>query len=163
MRGYTDGVQKTISEKSLGKGLNYEKLGNVKDATDEIEIGDLVNDELGDVADLNDIKNLIADGYASLDDGTELELDEENKEVGYRQDWYCVVEDLSEGGLQYIIADDKETVLGARMGVAGEHMGQVSVWLDTYKQQVSGWGETLPVSSEDCDEINEVLQEIFGD
>lgn len=162
MCGYTDGVQKTISERSMDKGLDYSFITTVKDVKDPIEIGDAITDELGEVLDLDGVKSLIEDGYVDTDDGQEIEL-EDNGDLGYRESWYDVVEGLSEGGLIYYVDSDKETVLGARMGAAGEHIGQVSVWVDTYNQTVSGWGETLPLSKDDCDEINEVLQEIYGD
>ena len=164
MRGYTDGVQKTISEKSMDKGLDYTAIGKV-DPNNGDSIIDALNDyfttELDDEDMAKVVKSLQDDGYYTLeypDDVQELELD--GDDLGYREDWYSVVGSLSEGGI-YLIRDTDKEVLGARMGVAGEHMGSVSVWVDTFNQTVTGWGETLPLSDSDCEEINEILNDTY--
>ena len=164
MRGYTDGVQKTISEKSMDKGLDYTAIGKV-DPNNGDSIIDALNDyfttELDDEDMAQVVKSLQDDGYYTLeypDDVQELELD--GDDLGYREDWYSVVGSLSEGGI-YLIRDTDKEVLGARMGVAGEHMGSVSVWVDTFNQTVTGWGETLPLSDSDCEEINEILNDTY--
>jgi len=158
MRGYTDGIQKTLSTRSMTKGLDYNFIKTLDDATDPIEVGDAITDELGEVIDFAGVKELIAEGYYTLDDGQELEID--GDELGYREDWVDVINGLSEGGI-YLICDTDKEVLGARMGAAGEHIGQVSVWVDTFNQTVSGWGDTLPLSDSDCDAINETLNEMY--
>lgn len=164
MRGYTDGVQKTISEKSMDKGLDYTAIGKV-DPNNGDSIVDALNDYFTTELDGEDmaqvVKSLQDDGYYSLEypeDVQELELD--GDELGYREDWYNVIEGLSEGGLLFI-TDTEKNILGARMGAAGEHMGSVSVWVDTFNKTVTGWGETLPLSSSDCEEINDTLNEMY--
>ena len=164
MRGYTDGVQKTISEKSLNKGLDYTAIGKV-DPNNGDSIVDALNDYFTTELDGEDMAHVVDslqdDGYYTLEypeDAQELELD--GDELGYREDWYEVVNSLSEGGI-YLICDTDKEVLGARMGAAGEHMGQVSVWVDTFNHTVTGWGETLPLSSSDCEEINDTLNEMY--
>lgn len=162
MRGYTDGVQKTISEKSMNKGLQFDPIEFDGDATDPIALYDAITDELGEVIDLDGVKQLMKDGYFQLDDGGEIELDADD-EVGSLwlcNDWYTVIDGLSEGGI-YLICDTDKEILGARMGAAGEHIGSVSVWVDTFNNTVTGWGETLPLSDSDCEEINDALNEMY--
>ena len=67
----------------------------------------------------------------------------------------------SMGGLYYIFDSNRELV-GVRMGVAGEHLGSVSVWLDTFNGTVSGLEGTFNISLEDCDKINEYCEELFN-
>lgn len=164
MRGYTDGVQKTISEKSMNKGLDYTAIGKV-DPNNGDSIVDALNDYFTTELDGEDmaqvVRSLQDDGYYTLeypDDIQELELD--GDDLGYREDWYSVFGSLAEGGV-YLICDTDKEVLGARMGVAGEHMGSVSVWVDTFNKTVTGWGETLPLSNNDCEEINEILNDTY--
>ena len=164
MRGYTDGVQKMISEKSMNKGLDYTAIGKV-DPNNGDSIVDALNNYFTTELDGEDmaqvVKSLQDDGYYSLEspeDVQELELD--GDELGYREDWYEVVDGLSDGGI-YLICDTDKEVLGARMGAAGEHMGSVSVWVDTLNKTVTGWGETLPISDSDCEEINDTLNEMY--
>lgn len=164
MSGYTDGVQKTISEKSMNKGLDYTAIGKV-DPNNGDSIIDALNDYFTTELDGEDmaqvVNSLQDDGYYSLEspeDVQELELD--GDELGYREDWYSVVGSLSEGGI-YLICDTDKEVLGARMGAAGEHIGSVSVWVDTFNKTVTGWGETLPLSDNDCEEINDTLNEMY--
>ena len=164
MSGYTDGVQKTISEKSLSKGLDYTAIGKV-DPNNGDSIVDALNDYFTTELDGEDmaqvVKSLQDDGYYSLEspeDVQELELD--GDELGYREDWYEVVDGLSEGGI-YLICDTDKEILGARMGAAGEHIGSVSVWVDTFNKTVTGWGETLSLSDSDCEEINDTLNEMY--
>jgi uncharacterized protein YcgL (UPF0745 family) len=164
MSGYTDGVQKTISEKSMNKGLDYTAIGKV-DPNNGDSIVDALNNYFTTELDGEDmaqvVKSLQDDGYYSLEspeDVQELELD--GDELGYREDWYEVVNSLSEGGI-YLICDTDKEVLGARMGAAGEHIGSVSVWVDTFNKTVTGWGETLPLSDNDCEEINDTLNEMY--
>ena len=164
MSGYTDGVQKTISEKSMNKGLDYTAIGKV-DPKNGDSIVDALNNYFTTELDGEDmaqvVKSLQDDGYYSLEypeDVQELELD--GDELGYREDWYEVVNSLSEGDI-YLICDTDKEVLGARMGAAGEHIGSVSVWVDTFNKTVTGWGETLPLSDSDCEEINDALNEMY--
>ena len=164
MSGYTDGVQKTISEKSMNKGLDYTAIGKVGPNNGD-SIVDALNNYFTTELDGEDmaqvVKSLQDDGYYSLEyPGYAQELELDGDELGYREDWYEVVNSLSEGGI-YIICDTDKEILGARMGAAGEHIGSVSVWVDTFNKTVTGWGETLSLSDSDCEEINDTLNEMY--
>jgi hypothetical protein len=94
MSGYTDGVQKTISEKSMNKGLDYTAIGKV-DPNNGDSIIDSLNNYFTTELDGEDmaqvVRSLQDDGYYTLeypDDVQELEL--AGDDLGYREDWlFC--------------------------------------------------------------------------
>jgi len=165
MRGYTDGLQKELAKQSNDKGLDYTDIAVV-----DKEDGDAIVDALTNHFDNYDstlegedvalvVRSLQDDGYYSLDDGGELELDD-NGRLGYREDCYIVIDNLAQGGF-LLHCDTNKEVRGARIGVAGEHVGMVNIWIDTYKGVVEGWGDTLKLSDYDCDSINEALEDMY--
>ena len=158
MRGYTDGVQKDISENSLNGGLNWTLIKD--NVTSKTDILTTLNNYFGEgTYTEDDVTELMNDGY--LEDAEEGEVTYFDGKLGYEESWYDVFDKLSEGGLLY--TKDGETwtrnpedAEGMRLGAAGEHLGSVSVWIDTYHNTVEGWGEVLPISVEDAQELNEV-------
>lgn len=171
MRGYTDGLQRSLSEKSLGRGLAWESYELDKEVTGralcELALDTIENDveELGrdreTLLDHLESNNYLVNG----DDFESDSYDEFDLDTDTNTLWACtgiweLIDNLSEGGLVLITDTDKD-VLGARFNVAGEHIGSVSVVLDTYAGTVSGWGETLPISDSDCADINEHLADIY--
>ena len=158
MRGYTEGVQKTISENSLNGGLNWTLIKD--NVTSKTGILTILNNyfEEGTYTE-DDITELMNDGY--LEDAGEGSATYFDGKLGYEESWYDVFDNLSEGGLLYTKdgetwTSDPEDAEGMRLGAAGEHLGSVSVWIDTYHNTVGGWGEVLPISVEDAQELNEV-------
>lgn len=155
--GYTDGIARSMSEQSLNGSLfcdtyDFETLDELKKfLSDEFDY-DL------DKADEDDLDNINDD--LMLDDYDIIEVDVDNLEVNVEYDMSNWINDNSMGGLYYIFDSNRELV-GVRMGVAGEHIGSVSVWLDTFKGTVSGPEGTFNISLEDCDTINDYCEELF--
>ena len=155
--GYTEGIARNMSEQSLNGSLfedyyEFETLDEMKKfLSDEFDY-DL------DKADEDDLDNINDD--LMLDDYDIIEVDVDNLEVNVEYDMINWINDNSMGGLYYIHNWDRELV-GVRMGVAGEHLGSVSVWLDTFNGTVSGPEGTFNISLEDCDKINEYCEEMF--
>lgn len=156
--GYTEGIAKSMSEESLNGSLFEDYY--------EFET-------------LDELKEFLSSefGYELTDDTTENELDDINEELMFDEyDWITVdlddlsvtaeanmlywIDNNSMGGLYYIHDASRELV-GVRMGVAGEHLGSVSVWLDTFAGTVSGLEGTFKISQADCDKINEYCDELF--
>lgn len=155
--GYTDGIAKSMSEQSLNGSLFWD--------TYEFETLDEMKKFLSDEFDYN----LDKADKDKLDDINEdlmlveydiIEVDVDNLEVNVKYDMINWINDNSMGGLYYIFDSNRELV-GVRMGVAGEHIGSVSVWIDTFKGTVSGPEGTFNISLEDCDTINEYCEELF--
>ena len=155
--GYTEGIAKSMSEQSLNGSLfcdtyDFETIDELKKfLSDEFDY-DL------DTADEDDLENINDD--LMLDDYDIIGVDVDNLEVNVEYDMINWINDNSMGGLYYIFDSNRELV-GVRMGVAGEHLGSVSVWLDTFKGTVSGLEGTFNISLEDCDKINEFCEEMF--
>lgn len=156
--GYTEGIARNMSEQSLNGSLfedyyEFETLDELKkfllDEFDYELTDDTTEDELGNIND-----ELMLDEY----DWVTVDLDDLT--VTAELDMFNWINDNSMGGLYYIHNSEHELV-GVRMGVAGEHLGSVSVWLDTFNGTVSGLEGTFDISSEDCDKINEYCEEIF--
>ena len=155
--GYTEGIARNMSEQSLNGSLFEENY-----AFETVnELKKFLSDEFDydlDKADEDDLDNINDD--LMLDDYDIIEVDLENLEVNVEYNMLNWINDNSMGGLYYIFDSTRELV-GVRMGVAGEHLGSVSVWLDTFKGTVSGLEGTFNISLEDCDKINEYCEELF--
>ena len=155
--GYTEGIAQNMSEKSLEESLfwdtyEFETLDELKKFLSE-EFGyDLDESDNGELDNIND--ELMFEEYDVI------EVDVDNLTVTTETNMAYWIEDNSMGGLYYIHNSDRELV-GVRMGVAGEHIGSVSVWLDTFSGTVSGLEGTFRISQEDCDKINEYCEELF--
>ena len=100
------------------------------------------------------------DNQPYLDDGGAIETDDDGN-IYRVNDWADVINELSEGGMVFITDTSKE-ILGARMNAAGEHIGDVSVVVDTYTRTVIGHGKTLPLSDDDCNAINDFLNDVYA-
>ena len=155
--GYTEGIAKSMSEQSLNGSLFFDTY----DFETIDELKKFLSDEFDydlDTADEEDLDNINDD--LMLDDYDIIEVDVDNLEVNVEYDMINWINDNSMGGLYYIFDSNRELV-GVRMGVAGEHLGSVSVWLDTFNGTVSGLEGTFNISLEDCDKINEFCEEMF--
>lgn len=155
--GYTEGIARNMSKQSLNGSLFWDtyEFENID------ELKKFLSDEFDydlDTADEDDLDNINDD--LMLDDYDIIEVDVDNLEVNVEYDMINWINDNSMGGLYYIFDSNRELV-GVRMGVAGEHLGFVSVWLDTFKGTVSGLEGTFDISLEDCDKINEFCEEMF--
>ena len=161
MAGYTNGVETQISEQSMTMGLNRELLDISSDLLTHPEglLNALQNNEDLPV-DSDDVDTLLSEGIVYLDEGGALETDGDGN-LYHVSDWADIINELSEGGMVFITDTDKE-ILGARMSVAGEHLGDVSVVADTYTRTVSGHGKTLPLSDDDCNAINDFLNDVYA-
>lgn len=168
--GYTDGVAKSMSEASAQGKLFLIDSFTYKDSN--YNPGDLdsesLSDFLGQKVDLDhtDYVELLRDGYIYDGEDNEINLTE-NKDgftVNVFQSVLDFIDDNSQGGLYYIFDETKE-LLGAKMGVCGEHMGSVSVWLDTTTPQatLTQGNEVYHLTSDDTYDINEALGELFYD
>lgn len=157
--GYTEGIARNMSEQSLNGSLfedtyEFETIDELKKfLSDEFDY------ELTDDTTEDELDNINDD--LMLDDYDIIEVDIDNLEVNVEYDMLTWINDNSMGGLYYIFDSNRELV-GVRMGVAGEHLGSVSVWLDTFNGTVSGLEGTFNISLEDCDKINEYCEEMFG-
>lgn len=156
--GYTEGIARNMSEQSLNSSLfedyyEFETLDELKKfLSDEFDYeltDDTTEDELDDIND-----ELMLDEY----DWIKVDLDDLS--VTAEADMLNWINDNSMGGLYYI-HDASHELIGVRMGVAGEHLGSVSVWLDTFAGTVSGLEGTFEIRQEDCDKINEYCDELF--
>lgn len=160
MAGYTDGVAKRLSEQSMKQGLNTDYIGELKDNYTIEELKALTdtcyyldNDQLQELKD-NETLTINNNEYFTLYIN--------DNELYLTVDWFETFENLSQGGLQYITDSDKN-VLGVRLGAAGEHIGSVSVWVDTFKQVITQDGKEYPISEDDCYELNEVAETLYND
>ena len=163
MSGYTDGVAKKLSEQSLGYGLNTEVLGIVED--DFSNLTDLLDENFSseftadDLASLKNYDSIEFDGY---DEEVNIFIVEDTNELCKENSWVSTFFDLSEGGLLFITDRSKE-VLGVKLGAAGEHIGSVSVWVDTFEGVVKQGGISYPLSDNDIDELNDVADMLYND
>lgn len=168
--GYTDGVAKSMSEASAQGKLFLIDSFTYKDSN--YNPGDLDSESLSDFLDQKvdldhtDYVELLRDGYTYDGEDNEINLTE-NKDgftVNVFQSVLDFIDDNSQGGLYYIFDETKE-LLGAKMGVCGEHMGSVSVWLDTTTPQatLTQGNEVYHLTSDDTYDINEALGELFYD
>lgn len=163
MNGYTSGVAKQLSEQSNSTGLfnEVEQVELQENETLEQALSRCILDTTGIELDSEELDQLLSGDTVGLYDGyTGAYYDSDTKELEYYLDSMDVVESFMQGGLT-LVTDTDKNILGGRFGVAGEHIGSVSVWLDSYAGTVSQWGETYTVSEQDCDTINEVLQELY--
>lgn len=161
MAGYTDGVETRISEQSMTMGLNRELLDFDSGLLTYPEglLDALQNDE--DISvDADDVDTLLSEGVVYLDDGGAIETDDDGN-IYRVNNWADVINELSEGGMVFITDTSKE-ILGAHMNAAGEHIGDVSVVVDTYTRTVIGHGKTLPLSDDDCNAINDFLNDVYA-
>lgn len=158
--GYTEGIARSMSEQSLNGSLfedyyEFETLDELKkfllDEFDYELTDDITEDKLDDIN-----EDLMLDEYEWIT------VDLDDLSVTAEADMINWINDNSMGGLYYIFDSNRELV-GVRMGVAGEHLGSVSVWLDTFKGTVSGPEGTFNISLEDCDTINDYCEELFVD
>ena len=163
MSGYTDGVAKRLSEQSLGYGLNTEVLGIVED--DFSNLTDLLDENFSseftadDLASLKNYDSIEFDGY---DEEVSIFIVEDTNELCKENSWVSTFFDLSEGGLLFITDRSKE-VLGVKLGAAGEHIGSVSVWVDTFDGVVKQGGISYPLSDNDINELNDVADMLYND
>lgn len=166
--GYTTGVAKSMSDASMKDELFVSDKFEYNEPnfnTDNLDIESL-SDFLDDKLDLyqSDYADLLRDGYCYDDNENEvtLTIEDDGFTVEIIEDIYNWIEENSNGGLYYVLDSNKE-LLGGRLGVCGEHMGQVSVWLDTVKGVLEQDGKEYPISDEDQDLINGVLEELLND
>ena len=166
--GYTDGVAQRMSEKSLKGELfesdrfTYQDDNFNPDELDAESLSDFLDQKLD--IDYSGCVELLRDGYTDDNDGNELEMqynDDGFTVIAYMDilDW---IGENSQGGLFYILDDQKELV-GARLGVCGEHIGSVSVWLDTQKGVFEQGGRTYSISDEDRETLNDSLDTLLND
>ena len=166
--GYTDGVAQRMSEKSLKGELfesdrfTYQDDNFNPDELDAESLSDFLDQKLD--IDYSGCVELLRDGYTDDNDGNELEMqynDDGFTVIAYMDilDW---IGENSQGGLFYILDDQKELV-GARLGVCGEHIGSVSVWLDTQNGVLEQGGRTYSISDEDRETLNDSLDTLLND
>lgn len=166
--GYTDGVAQRMSESSLNGTLF--QLDKFTYQDDNFNENDLDTESLSDFLDdkidlsLSDYADLLRDGYCYDDSENEIILTIENDgfTVEIIEDIYNWIDENSQGGLFYILDENKDFV-GARLGVCGEHIGSVSVWLDTFKGVFEQGGCTYSISDEDKEVINDALDTLLND
>ncbi|ATG86382.1 hypothetical protein LpeD_121 [Lactobacillus phage LpeD] len=164
--GYTDGVAQRMSESSLkGTLFQLDKFTYQDDNFNENDLDtESLSDFLDDKIDLyqSDYADLLRDGYCYDDSENKVILTIENDgfTVEIIEDIYNWIDENSQGGLYYILDEDKDLV-GARLGVCGEHIGQVSVWLDTVKGVFEQAGTTYSISDENKEAINDALEEML--
>ncbi len=156
--GYTEGIARSLSKQSLNGSLfedyyEFETLDELKKF-----LSDEFGYELTDDIDKDELDNI--NDELMLDEYDWITIDLDDLSVTAETDMFWWIEDNSMGGLYYIHDANRELV-GVRMGVAGEHLGSVSVWLDTFNGTVSGLEGTFNISLEDCDKINEFCEEMF--
>ena len=169
--GYTAGIGKHLSELSMSYGINA-NVESLKEITFDSIKGalewyfNLDDEEMKLIVD-----TLLDKAYVDYDiiddieieDVYDIELNRDTSELIINNSWIETFNELSQGDLRYYISGDKETVLGVEMGAAGEHIGSVSVYVDTYREEIRQDGKTYPMSSTDCDELNEIAEELFND
>lgn len=166
--GYTDGVAQRMSEKSLKGELFESERYTYQD--DNFNPDELDAESLADFLDQK-----IDIDYSScvelLRDGCTRDLYENELEMQYNDDGFTIIvyedtfdwiDENSQGGLFYILDDQKE-LIGARLGVCGEHIGSVSVWLDTQKGVFEQGGCTYSISDEDRETLNDSLDMLLND
>jgi len=163
MSGYTDGVAKELSEKSLGYGLNTEVLGIVED--DFSNLTDLLNENFSSEFtedELDTLKNYDSVDFDEYDEEGSLFIAEGTNELCKENNWVNTFDNLSVGGLLFITNQEKE-VLGVKLGAAGEHLGSVSVWVDTFEGVIKQGGISYPMSGNDIEELNEIADMFYND
>lgn len=158
MSGYTKGVAKALSQKSMTTGLDAERL-----EVDPVHERENLETILADYCiEPEEADTLLQGETVYSDDGGTIDYDQGHHVVWIELNQLDRFNDLCPGELVFM-TDQDHTVLGVRMGVAGEHMGQTSVWLDTYKGVLEQDGETYPLSDHDIDWINDTAEEIYND
>lgn len=162
MAGYTDGIAKSMSEASMKGELFQEEAIVIKSAED---LRNHLSDYLYDDEEIEEaITSLKAgDNYLNGDYEFELYDTDKGQELIITDDMLTWFDNNSQGGLKYIVDSDKTTLLGGILGVAGEHIGDVSVSLNTCTGEVTGHEGTFKITREDCQKINEVLDMLFND
>lgn len=166
--GYTDGVAQRMSEKSLkgelfeSERFTYQDDNFNPDELDAESLSDFLDQKLD--VDYSGCVELLRDEYTEDNDGNELGMqynDDGFTIIAYEDtlDW---IDENSQGGLFYILDEQKELV-GARLGVCGEHIGSVSVWLDTQKGVFEQGGCTYSISDEDRETLNDSLDMLLND
>jgi len=166
--GYTDGVAQRMSEKSL-KGELFE-IDRFTYQDDNFNLDELDSESLSDFLDQKldidyiDCVELLRDQITDDGEGNyiELQYNDDGFTVIVNEDVYDWIDENSQGGLFYILDENKDFV-GARLGVCGEHIGSVSVWLDTCKGVFEQGGHTYSISDDDLNDINEALETILND
>lgn len=166
--GYTDGVAQRMSEKSLKGELfeadrfTYQEDNFDLDELDAESLSDFLDQKLD--IDYSDCVELLRE--QTTDDGEgnliELQYNDDGFTVIVYEDIFDWIEENSQGGLFYILDENKDFV-GARLGVCGEHIGSVSVWLDTCKGVFEQGGCTYSISDDDLYDINEALETLLND
>mgnify|MGYP003365077179 CR=1 FL=1 len=168
--GYTDGVAQRMSEKSLKGELfesdqfTYQDDNFNPDELDAESLSDFLDQKLD--IDHNGCIELLRDGYTYDNEDNKVELyynaDDDGFTVIAYEDILDWIDENSQGGLFYILDEQKELV-GARLGVCGEHIGSVSVWLDTQKGVFEQGGRTYSISDEDRETLNDSLDMLLND
>ena len=166
--GYTDGVAQRMSEKSLKGELfeseryTYQDDNFNPDELDAESLSDFLDQKID--VDHNGCAELLADGFTR-------DYDENDVNIRYNDDGFTIIvymdtldwiDENSQGGLFYILDEQKEFV-GARLGVCGEHIGSVSVWLDTQKGVFEQGGRTYSISDIDRETLNDSLEMLLND
>lgn len=156
MSKYTDGIANELSKKSMTTGLDLERI-EVDPAHEREELENIL-DEYG--VDPEGADTLLQGETVYADDT--LSYDQVGHIVWVELNGFDRFNELCPGELIFM-TDSDHTVLGLRMGVAGEHLGDTSVWLDTYKGVLEQDGKTYPLSDHDIDWINDTADEIYND
>lgn len=166
--GYTDGVAQRMSEKSLkgelfeSERFTYQDDNFNPDELDAESLSDFLDQKLD--IDYSDCVELLRDQTTDDDEGNlvELQYNDDGFTVIVNEDIFDWIDENSQGGLFYILDENKDFV-GARLGVCGEHIGSVSVWLDTYKGVFEQGGHTYSISDEDRETLNDSLDMLLND
>lgn len=171
MDGYTDGVAEMLSEQSLTMGLFTEgtTLKGDRDTYPE-QIKDFLDNYLADDEIEQATSALMETRQYDRDDGYSIFISDngvDDIQLEYQLDDLDTLESLAAGGLQALIKDadpnDDSEIIGWRLGAAGEHIGSVSVWLDTYNGVLRQGGQSYQVSDDDTNKLNDMLAEIYGE
>lgn len=166
--GYTSGVAEQLY-KSFKEGT-YLALDTYPKMTREEAVKAFTDDY--SVYDDEDIKNFIEGKSDSLYDDDNLATLYELVDGSYRVDQseYEFVAGLSDGGYHYDLNDegeakqqdgfelDEDDFNYIRLGVAGEHIGDISVWYDLINETVGGRDFADKSVSQYTDQIDDYLE-----
>lgn len=167
--GYTDGVAQRMSEKSLkgelfeSERFTYQDDNFNPDELDAESLSDFLDQKLD--VDYSGCVELLRDGYTrdyGEENGVSIQYNDDGFTVIAYMDTLDWIDENSQGGLFYILDENKDFV-GARLGVCGEHIGSVSVWLDTQKGVFEQGGCTYSISDEDRETLNDSLDMLLND
>ena len=106
---------------------------------------------------LNDLKNHVQFIADSLTNGTAIDAGID--EYGDTQSAFDYLQDALD--IEYIVASDKKTLLGARVLVA---FGGPNIWVNTRTNTVEGhwWGDSASATFTDSIGLEDALEELFN-